>query len=256
MRLVVRSTPSTFVQLELRFLAMGNLGVEVCSVHAGAIAVTAFFDNIAYVVLSDVLKNKNMAQVRIEAFHKYVGLPMSQMSGPVHRPAVTVGTLFAQVVRQLDLHTLAAHCGDMEVFIIGLRRTKTGGVRQTRLKILGRLIEQIDAGTENQLVYQIVLIQPGAHQHGQDIHLPFILHKGTGNADILLHVAVIARHHIVHGIVLILQPARKSGGGKNPYCLRTCRLPPKSSRLSCRKRQVLLRTVIAVAVGVLNGAVQ
>lgn len=235
------------------------IGVEVCSVHAGAIAVTAFFDNIAYVVLSDVLKNKNMAQVRIEAFHKYVGLPMSQMSGPVHRPAVTVGTLFAQVVRQLDLHTLAAHCGDMEVFIIGLRRTKTGGVRQTRLKILGRLIEQIDAGTENQLVYQIVLIQPGAHQHGQDIHLPFILHKGTGNADILLHVAVIARHHIVHGIVLILQSARKSGGGKKAvihiaYVHAACH--PSQVVCLAVSVQILLRTVVAVAVGVLNGAVQ
>ena len=113
-------------QLELRFLAMGNLGVEVCSVHAGAIAVTAFFDNIAYVVLSDVLKNKNMAQVRIEAFHKYVGLPMSQMSGPVHRPAVTVGTLFTQIVGQFDLDTLTAYCRYVQVLLVCLRSTETG----------------------------------------------------------------------------------------------------------------------------------
>ena len=110
-------------QLELHFLAVGNLGIEVGSVHAGAVAVAAFLDYIAHIVLTDVLEHEYVAQVGIETLYKDVRLPVSQVGGPVHRAAVTVGTLLAQVVRQLDLHAFAAYCGDVQVFIVGLRGT-------------------------------------------------------------------------------------------------------------------------------------
>ena len=200
-----------------------------------------------------------MAQVGIETLYEDIGLPVSQPGGPVHRTAVTVGTLLAQVVRQLDLHAFAADRGHMQVFVVRLRRAETGGVRQARLKILGGLIKQVDAGTEYQLVYQVVLIQTGADEHGQHIHLPLVLHEGAGDAYILPHVAVIARHDIMHGVVLILQSARKGGGGEEAvvhiaYVHAACH-PGQVVRLAVGVH-ILLCAVVAVAVGVLDRAVQ
>ena len=196
-----------------------------------------------------------MAQVGIETLYKDVCLPVSQVGGPVDRAAVTVGTLLAQVVRQLDLHAFAAYCGDVQVFIVGLRGTETGGVRQARLEVLGRLIKQVDTGTEYQFVYQVVLVQTGADEHGQYVHLPLVLHEGAGDAYILLHIAVIARHDIVQGVVLILQSAREGGGGEKTV------IHVAHVHAACHPRQVvrlavgvhvLLCAVVAVAVGVLE----
>ena len=59
---------------------MGNLGIEVGSVHAGAVAVAAFLDYIAHIVLTDVLEHEYVAQVGIETLYKDVRLPVSQVA--------------------------------------------------------------------------------------------------------------------------------------------------------------------------------
>ena len=104
-----------------------------------------------------------------------------------------------------------------------------------------------------------MLVQAGADEHGQYVHLPLVLHEGAGNAYILLHIAVIARHDIVQGVVLILQSAREGGGGEKAV------VHVAHVHAACHPRQVvrlavgvhvLLCAVVAVAVGVLDRAVQ
>ena len=199
-----------------------------------------------------------MAQVCIETLHQDVCLPVSQMGSPVHRTAVTVGAFFTQVIGEFDLDSLAAYCRHVQVLIVCLRSAETGRVSQACLKIICRLVEQVDAGAENKLVYQVVLVQAGADQHGQYVHLPLILHEGAGNADILLHVTMIAGHDVVQGVVLIFQSAGEGGGGKEAVVhiahIHAAGNPGQVFRLAV-SIHVLLGTIVAVAVGVLYGGV-
>ncbi len=146
----------------------------------------------------------------------------------------------------------------MQVLIIRLRSTETGRVSQACLKIICRLVEQVDAGTKNKLVNQVMLVQAGADQHGQCIHFPLILHESAGNADILLHVTMIAGHDIMQGVILIFQSAGKGGGSKETVVhiahIHATDNPSQVFRLAVGIH-VLLGTIVTITVGVLDGGV-
>ena len=245
-------------ELELRLLTMGNPRIQIGTIYTCTVSVAALLNNIPYFVLADIFEHKDMAQVCIETFHQNVCLPVPQMGSPVYRTAVTVGTLFTQIVGQFDLDTLTAYCRYVQVLIVCLRSTETGRISQACLKIICRLVEQVDARTENKLVNQVVLVQTGADQHGQYIHFPLILHESTGNADILLHVTMIAGHNVMQGVVLIFQSAGEGSGSKETVVhiayIHATGNPSQVFRLAVGIH-VLLGTIVTVAIGVLDGGV-
>ena len=59
-----------------------------------------------------------------------------------------------------------------------------------------------------------MLVETHTRQQCEHAHIPLILHKGTCNAHILSHIAVIARHYIVQAILLELHSTRKGSRGE------------------------------------------
>ena len=47
------------------------------------------------------------------------------------------------------------------------------------------------------MIDQVMLVQTCPYKHRPAVQPPFVLYKASGNTHILLHVAVISRHHIV-----------------------------------------------------------
>ncbi len=58
---------------------------------------------------------------------------MTDIRRPVNGAADAVRMLRLQPFRQLDKHALTSYCRNVQVFIISLRRTETGGPGDARL---------------------------------------------------------------------------------------------------------------------------
>ena len=184
---------------------------------------------------------------------------MSEMCTPVHRTTITIGTLFTEVISQFNLNSFTTYSCHMQIFIISLRRTETGRICQTCLEILSRFIKEIDTRAENQLVYQVVLIEAGTHQHSELTHLPFILNKGTGYAYILLHITMITSHNIMQGVILIFKTTGKSSRSKETVVhiayIHATGYPGQIIRFTI-SIHVLLRSIITVSIRMLNRTIK
>ena len=96
-------------------------------------------------------------------------------------------------------------------------------------------------------------------QQGEVAYLPFVLEEGTGNADFLLEVAVIAGHDIVHAVVAVLQTGSK-GSRREEYLIEVTYVHTSTYEgqvvgLTVCIR-VLLGTVVAVTVYVLGRGIE
>ena len=128
---------------------MSQLCIQIDTVYTCATTIATFFYLVTVLIFTDIFQHEYMAQICVETFQQNVCLPVSEVCTPIYRTAVTIRALFTQIVSQLNLNALTAYSGHVQVFIISLWCTETGRIRQTSLKIFSRLIEEIDARTEN-----------------------------------------------------------------------------------------------------------
>ena len=188
---------------------MRYLSIDIRSIYTRALSVTAFLHGKTIGIYANVLKNKDIAQIGIETFNKNIRLPMAETCSPVNGAAEAVGTFLLEVFGKPYLHALTAYCRNMQILVIRLRSAEACRVGQTCLKILARFEEQIDTRTEYRVIDKIVLIDTRTYKQCKKTHFPLVLDKRTGNADILLHIAFIASHHVMQLVLLILQTAGK-----------------------------------------------
>ena len=139
---------------------------------------------------------------------------MSEIETPVYRTTETVRTFRFQSFCQSYFHCLTSYGRHMQVFIVCLRCTETRRPGQTSLKFIRRFPEGIDTRTKNHVIHQIVFIQTEPSQYREIIQFPFILHKSAGNLHILSQVTSVTRHHIMQGVILILQSTGKGSRRK------------------------------------------
>ncbi|CCZ15255.1 unknown [Prevotella sp. CAG:487] len=104
-----------------------------------------------------------------------------------------------------------------------------------------------------------MLVHPEASQQRETVYLPLALDKSAADADVLSHVAVVAEHHVVERVVLILNARCYDGWSKEQAAevagVHRSRHPCEVVGLAVCVR-ILLRSVVAVAVGVLYGRVE
>lgn len=111
--------------LEVAPAGEGCFRLDVDARHRGAAAVVAFEHRLALGVgIGQVARGEDMVERGVEPFDEQVGLHAAERVVEVGRGAQAVRTLLAQVGRELRHHALAAHEGDVEVFVEGLRRAE------------------------------------------------------------------------------------------------------------------------------------
>ena len=221
-------------------------------------SITTFFYHISVFIFTNICQCKHMTQIGVEAFQQYICLPMPNRQCPVHRAAVTIRTFFTQIVCQLNLNTFTSYGRYMKIFVISLWSTETGRICEARLKVIHRLIKQIDTGTENQFINQVVLIHTQTNEHRELSHTPFILNKSTGYAYILFHITVIPGHDIMQSIILIFKTTGKSGRSKKAIIhlphIHATQYPGKIICFTIRI-EILLSAIIAVTIRMLDRTV-
>ena len=180
---------------------------------------------------------------------------MTEPGTPVDRTTETVGTLLLEVIGKRNLHTLTTYSRNVQVLVIGLWGTEACRIGQARLKITAGLEKKVHARTEDRILNEIMLVETHTGKQCEHVQIPLILRKGTCNAHILPHVAVVTSHYIVHTVLLELHSTRKGSRGEDAvvHAAGICRTgnPGKVIGLAVCIR-VTLRAIVAVTVNMLH----
>ena len=122
--------------LRLPLFSKSGSALHVDSPNASTISVLTLKHLIAVGIhLIKLTKHKDVTQVREETLHEKVGLDRAKGMIPVHGSTDTLAALFFQIVCENGDHAVAADNGDVKVFIVGLRRTKTGALGEAEIDI-------------------------------------------------------------------------------------------------------------------------
>ena len=193
----------------------GRLRLDVDACHGRSAAVVAFEHRFAlFVGFGQVARGEDMVECGVEAFDEQVGLHAAEGAVEVDRGAEAVRTLLAQVGGELRDHAFAAHEGDVQVFVEGLRCAEAAGVVQPQVDLFGGVVAQVDARREDHVVDHVVVIEPAAEQKTPFAGLPLVLDHAAEDVYLLIRAHVVADRHVVDVVVAVLHAERQFGGEK------------------------------------------
>ena len=130
----------------------------------------------------------------------------------VGREAEAVGAFLLQVVCQDGHQSFAADNAYVHVFVESLRRAESAGVCEAQVHVLRGVVAQVGTRTEDDVVYEIVLVEASSQQEAPLAVLPLVLEEEAAYVDMLLEAAVVAYYHVLHAVVVILCAEREVGG--------------------------------------------
>ena len=143
----------------------------------------------------------------------------------------------------------------MQVLVKGLRCTESIRVACTEIDVFCRIISQVCAWTEDESVYEVMLVKTTSDQDAPTAVLPFVLGICTHDSDSLLGNSSISGHVISEVVLIVFQSDSEVGRHEQAvvglvYVL--CASDPCQVIGLAVCIRVHSRSIVAVSVDVLN----
>ncbi len=148
----------------------------------------------------------------METFDQEVRLHAPEPAVHVGREADAVRTLLLEVVGEQDAHPVAAHDGDVEVLVEGLRGAESSGVAQPQADLLGGVEAQVGARAGYRSVDQVVLVQPAADQQRPLLVFPLVLRIGADDVYGLVGGYAVTGRFVLQVVEAVLRAERQLRG--------------------------------------------
>ena len=102
----------------------------------------------------------------------------------------------------------------MEILVVGLGRAEAGGVAETQIYILRRIVADVGAGRHYHIVDERVFVEASSDEKSPAVGAPLVLQIARIDVHGLCHIVVVAQSHVVQIIVVIFQPRSEFGRHK------------------------------------------